>query len=218
MGPEPVEGDTRRHFGGQRPGKFGDAFGSGGDVFDVNDAAVIGEFVEQDFERRASQECDRPIVGEGCDESQGRNYGRVVRGAAALGNIFGDLYTGGDVESFTLGGVMWSVSVSNAERWTVLRVRGEIDMATCPQLRQEIVAQISQGNYFIIVDLDGVDFIDSTGLGVLIGGLKRARSQGGDLRVSGVDERLGKVFNLTGLGDVLAIVDLADPEEALGAA
>lgn len=113
---------------------------------------------------------------------------------------------------------MLTVSVSDAASWTVLRVGGEVDMATCPQLRQEIVTQITRGNHRLVVDLDAVDFIDSTGLGVLIGGLKRARSHGGDLRVSGVDERLGKVFELTGLGDVLAIVDLADPETQLGAA
>lgn len=91
-------------------------------------------------------------------------------------------------------------------------------MATCPQLRQEIVSQISQGNHQLVIDLDSVDFIDSTGLGVLIGGLKRARSQGGDLRVSGVDERLEKIFDLTGLGDVLAVVDPADPDREAGAA
>lgn len=113
---------------------------------------------------------------------------------------------------------MLTVSVSDAASWTVLRVRGEVDMATCPQLRQEIVGQIAQGNHQIVIDLEAVDFIDSTGLGVLIGGLKRARSHGGDLRVSGVDDRLEKVFELTGLGDVLAVVDLSDPETELGAA
>ena len=91
-------------------------------------------------------------------------------------------------------------------------------MATCPQLRQEIVGQISAGHTHLVIDLGGVEFIDSTGLGVLIGGLKRTRSQGGDLRVSRVGERLEKMFELTGLGDVLAVVDLTDPERAVGAA
>jgi anti-sigma B factor antagonist len=112
--------------------------------------------------------------------------------------------------------VMLNVSVSSLASWTVLRVSGEIDMATCPQLRQEIVGQISQGNLQLVIDLDAVDFIDSTGLGVLIGGLKRARSQGGDLRVSGVDERLERIFDLTGLRDVLAVVDPTDPDREVG--
>ena len=91
-------------------------------------------------------------------------------------------------------------------------------MATCPQLRQEIVGQISAGHTNLVIDLGGVEFIDSTGLGVLIGGLKRTRSHGGDLRVSRVGDRLEKMFELTGLGDVLAVVDLTDPERAVGAA
>lgn len=113
---------------------------------------------------------------------------------------------------------MFSVSVSGAARWTVLRVRGEIDMATCPALRQEIVTQIEQGNHLLVIDLAEVDFIDSTGLGVLIGGLKRTRGRGGDLRVSGVDDRLAKVFDLTGLGDVLVVCQADDPDATLGAA
>ena len=111
-----------------------------------------------------------------------------------------------------------TVTIGQLGSWTVLSVRGEIDMATCPQLRQEIVNQIATGNTQIVVDLGGVEFIDSTGLGVLIGGLKRARSQGGDLRVSRVGERLEKMFDLTGLGDVLAVVDPANPDQASGAA
>ncbi len=114
--------------------------------------------------------------------------------------------------------MLLSVGVSHSGSWTILSVHGEIDMATCPQLRQEIVAQITAGHTHLVIDLGGVEFIDSTGLGVLIGGLKRTRSQGGDLRVSRVGERLEKMFELTGLGDVLAVVELSDPEQSLGAA
>ena len=97
--------------------------------------------------------------------------------------------------------------------WTVLRVSGEIDMATGPQLRQEIIHQIDRGFCNLVVDLDAVDFIDSTGLGVLIGGLKRTRSHGGDLRVSGLSGHVAEVFRLTGLVDVLALIDLSDPAD-----
>ena len=104
------------------------------------------------------------------------------------------------------------MSVVDLGTHTVLRVNGEIDMATSPDLRQQIVEQIRQGNIELIVDLAGVDFIDSTGLGVLIGGLKRARSQGGNLRVSGVQGRIERLFELTGLGDVLVVVDIDDSD------
>ena len=58
--------------------------------------------------------------------------------------------------------------------------------------------------------LAGVDFVDSTGLGVLLGGLLRARRAGGDLLVSGLSPRLSEIFDLLDLGSVLAIVDLPE--------
>ncbi len=112
---------------------------------------------------------------------------------------------------FTLCYVMLSVGVATVGAWTVLRVTGEVDMSTGPQLRQTLVSTISEGNAWLVVDLGQVDFIDSTGLGILIGGLKRARSQGGDLKVMGVHGHVHRVFELTGLGEVLApIASIAD--------
>ena len=106
---------------------------------------------------------------------------------------------------------MLGLRVESVGQWTVLHVSGEVDMATGPQLRQEIQDQIGAGHCQLVVDLDGVDFIDSTGLGVLIGGLKRTRSHGGDLRVCGLSGHVSQVFDLTGLADVLAVIDLSDP-------
>src|SRR5205823_2432821 len=59
---------------------------------------------------------------------------------------------------------------------TVLAVKGEVDVYTAPRLREKLVELVSQGKYKIVVNLEGVDFLDSTGLGVLVGGLKRLRS------------------------------------------
>lgn len=109
---------------------------------------------------------------------------------------------------------MLGVRVESMGSSTVLRVSGEVDMATGPQLRQEIVGQIAAGAVDLVIDLSEVDFIDSTGLGVLIGGLKRTRGQGGDLRVSGVHGHVRQVFDLTGLGDVLTVIDIDNPADA----
>jgi anti-sigma B factor antagonist len=91
--------------------------------------------------------------------------------------------------------------------YTVLAVNGEVDVYTAPRLREKLVELVSQGKYQIIVDLEGVDFLDSTGLGVLVGGLKRLRSHDGDLVLVCTQPRILKVFEITGLTKVFAIHD-----------
>jgi anti-sigma B factor antagonist len=64
----------------------------------------------------------------------------------------------------------------------VLSIAGELDLATAPQLRDALVRMASeQPGATIVLDLDGVAFIDSLGLGVLVGGLRRIKGTGGDL-------------------------------------
>ncbi len=99
--------------------------------------------------------------------------------------------------------MMLGITQRDHDDWVVLEIRGEIDMATGPQLRQTIVQQVNDGKTKLILDLSQVDFVDSTGLGVLIGGLKRTRSHGGDLRCVGLTEPLIEMFKLTGLDLVL---------------
>jgi anti-sigma B factor antagonist len=60
------------------------------------------------------------------------------------------------------------IDVTDRGDWAVLAVRGEIDVATAPQLREELLELVSAGRKQIVVDLSGVDFLDSTGLGVLV--------------------------------------------------
>ena len=93
------------------------------------------------------------------------------------------------------------------DNWVILQINGEIDMATGPELRQRIVQYVQEGHVHIVIDLTEVDFIDSTGLGVLIGGLKRTRSHGGDLQCIGLSESLKEMFKLTGLDAVLTEKD-----------
>ncbi len=103
--------------------------------------------------------------------------------------------------------MMLGVRAARVGDWVVLRVAGEIDLATAPHLRQTLVAEIRDDQPRVVVDLSGVDFVDSTGLGVLLGGLVRARRLGGDLRVTGLSRRLAEVFDLVDLRLVLAEPD-----------
>jgi anti-sigma B factor antagonist len=93
---------------------------------------------------------------------------------------------------------------------TVVRVAGELDVATAPQLRQEAVRLIAAGRRCLVVDLTEVRFLDSTGLGVIVGVLKRARTHGGDVAVAGAADHVRKVFELTRLSDVVAMAATAD--------
>ncbi|HUP70582.1 MAG TPA: STAS domain-containing protein [Acidimicrobiales bacterium] len=97
---------------------------------------------------------------------------------------------------------------------TVLAVRGEVDVYTAPRLREKLVELVSQGKQNITVDLEAVDFLDSTGLGVLVGGLKRLRSHDGDLSLVCTQHRILKVFEITGLTKVFTIH--ASVDDAVG--
>jgi anti-sigma B factor antagonist len=89
----------------------------------------------------------------------------------------------------------------------VVDVGGEIDVYTAPKLRERLVELINSGHYHLIVNLEGVDFLDSTGLGVLVGALKRVRAHEGSLLLVCTQERLLKIFRITGLAKVFPIYE-----------
>lgn len=89
--------------------------------------------------------------------------------------------------------------------WTILHVVGEIDMASAPQVRQHALALVADGHPFLVIDMSGVDFCDSTGLGVLVAIVKRVRTAGGDLRLVTDDERLTALLAITRLDRVFDV-------------
>jgi anti-sigma B factor antagonist len=104
------------------------------------------------------------------------------------------------------------LSISSADRGdvTVVHVAGEIDVYTAPVLRERLDEQIAGGRRHLVVDLQGVTFMDSTGLGVLVGRLKLVRVQDGTLKLVCTSERILKVFAITGLDKVFQIFDSTD--------
>jgi anti-sigma B factor antagonist len=90
---------------------------------------------------------------------------------------------------------------------TVVTVGGEIDVYTAPKLRDQITELVNAGRYSLIVDLEAVEFLDSTGLGVLVGGLKKVRAHDGTLSLVCNQDRLIKIFRITGLAKVFTIHD-----------
>ncbi len=94
---------------------------------------------------------------------------------------------------------------TDIDGWTVVAASGEIDVATAPALRDRLTDLVEAGSTRLVVDLEDVDFIDSTGLGVLVGGVRRARAEDGDLRLVCTNTRILKVFEATGLDEVFTI-------------
>jgi anti-sigma B factor antagonist len=87
----------------------------------------------------------------------------------------------------------------------VLQVTGEVDVYTAPMLREQIRELASKGVVHLIADLDRVDFLDSTGLGAIVGGVKRLREAGGSLCLVITTPRILRIFQITGLTKALAI-------------
>lgn len=99
---------------------------------------------------------------------------------------------------------------TDVEGWTVVAASGEIDVATAPVLRDRLTELVEAGSTRLIVDLEDVDFIDSTGLGVLVGAVRRTRADAGDLRLVCTNTRILKVFEATGLHEVFMIGSTVD--------
>jgi len=87
----------------------------------------------------------------------------------------------------------------------VIGLGGEVDVYTSPRLKQEILDLLNGGTSKLVVDLSGVEYLDSTGLGVLIGGLKRARERDGDLKLICDNLRILRIFEITGLTKIFDI-------------
>ena len=102
------------------------------------------------------------------------------------------------------------ISSDIREDVTVVHVGGEIDVYTAPVLREHLDEHILQGRHRLVVDLADVSFMDSTGLGVLVGRLKLVRVKNGTLRLVCSSDRILKVFSITGLDKVFQIFASVD--------
>jgi anti-sigma B factor antagonist len=103
----------------------------------------------------------------------------------------------------------------------VIALTGEVDLYTAPELKTQMLEVIANGSMDVVVDFTGTTFIDSTTLGVLVGGVKRLREKGGRLSIVCSDRNITKIFEITGLDRVFTIyptraeaLERLDSEEA----
>ncbi|MBA4496006.1 STAS domain-containing protein [Paenactinomyces guangxiensis] len=94
--------------------------------------------------------------------------------------------------------------IMNEEKDITILVEGEIDVYTAPQLREKLLPYCQNGRT-IVIDLSKVDYIDSTGIGVLIGAYKAQRATYGKLILTGMNARLLRIFKITGLHEIIEI-------------
>ncbi len=96
----------------------------------------------------------------------------------------------------------------------VVRVRGRLTMAAAGELKAAVDREVAAGRTLVVIDLAGTTFLDSSGLGALVGGLRSARAAGGDLRIAGVGPQVRTVLELTTMDRVLR--PYASVEDAAG--
>ena len=97
----------------------------------------------------------------------------------------------------------------------VISLAGEVDLYTAPEFKQQLLDVIGKGAKSVIVDFSNTTFIDSTTLGVLVGGVKRLRTNEGQLSLVCSDRNITKIFEITGLDKVFTIYPTR--EEAVSA-
>jgi anti-sigma B factor antagonist len=90
--------------------------------------------------------------------------------------------------------------------WRVVRVAGELDLHTSPQLRDHVLELLGEPPVRIALEMSEVSFMDSSSLGNLVTCLKRVRERGGELVLIGVTGSPMKVLSLTGLERVFVLV------------
>ena len=92
----------------------------------------------------------------------------------------------------------------------VISLTGEVDLYTAPEFKQELLRVIGERPKQVVVDFTDTTFIDSTTLGVLVGGVKRLRPEGGQLSLVCRDRNITKIFEITGLDRVFTIYETRD--------
>lgn len=103
-----------------------------------------------------------------------------------------------------------TIATRRVEGLPILDLDGEVDSYNAPKLRETMVALIEEGNFDVMLNLTRVDYIDSTGLGALVAGLKRATDRGGSVRIICPNPAILKVFQITSLVKVFTIYENED--------
>jgi anti-sigma B factor antagonist len=111
--------------------------------------------------------------------------------------------------------VDFTLSTRQGRIGTVVEVAGDLDMSTTPELRDQLRQLVESGVQAVVVDLTGVGFMDSSGLGALVVAYKDLRERGGSLALAGVGRSVRTVLSITSVDRVIDVFGTVyDAEEA----
>ncbi len=100
----------------------------------------------------------------------------------------------------------FDVSVIEGDGLTTVRVSGDLDCYSAPRLRATLWTLVADGPRRVVLEIGGTNFIDSTGLGVLVGGVRRFRQGGGDMVLRAPSATARRLFEITGVTKLFEIV------------
>jgi anti-sigma B factor antagonist len=106
-----------------------------------------------------------------------------------------------------IGGVFLHTHIKEISGIPVVELEGEIDLSTAAVFKETVYEVIESGKANVVIDLNGLEFMDSTGLGVLVAALKKTSTEGGSIRLICGKRNILKVFTITGLDKVFSIYD-----------
>ncbi|WP_100330098.1 anti-sigma factor antagonist [Bacillus xiapuensis] len=98
-----------------------------------------------------------------------------------------------------------TIDTKEMEKYTKINLGGEIDAYTAPQLKEAVFPYAEKENASLVINLSDVSYMDSTGLGVFVGLFKSLNAHNGSLQLVGLSERLKRLFDITGLADIINI-------------
>ena len=111
-------------------------------------------------------------------------------------------------------GIRLETSTRDAEGFTILDVSGEVDVYTAPKLKEALGAVITSGQVHLIVNMERVTYMDSSGFGTLLGALKRVRTEGGTVNLIKVSSAIERMLTITRLNTIFNVAPSL--EEVIG--
>ncbi len=101
----------------------------------------------------------------------------------------------------------FSVDARSDGDWVVVTAAGDIDVYTAPRLKRALTEEIDRGHHHIVLDMTQVKFMDSTGLAVMVGGLKKVKAKHGTLELAGPNDQIRRILTITDLVKILPVHD-----------